>query len=165
MIRVGGGYQTLSSYISKNKAYFECMLVIMMAKTGETLEGVVWNLINGTTIKSTSHSPVKEQVSSPIKSYVSMASLASKSKKKLSKKDSIASISSRGSIHNMTESSSKPLFVNITKPQIFSRTNIQASSNRNIIAGKEQLPPTNSSKPMMFGKNSMKSFRGNQAND
>ena len=50
MIRVGGGYETFKSYISKNYKYFEKMLTIMMIKSGYTLEKVVDSLIQGVRI-------------------------------------------------------------------------------------------------------------------
>ena len=45
MIRVGGGYESFKSYISKNYKYFERMLAIMMFKSDYTIEKVVECLI------------------------------------------------------------------------------------------------------------------------
>ena len=50
MIRVGGGYETFKSYLSKNYKYFEKMLTIIMIKSDYTLEKVVDCLIQGVRI-------------------------------------------------------------------------------------------------------------------
>jgi len=47
ILRVGGGYENFKTYIQKNKKYFERMLVILMIKSGESLEFVINALISG----------------------------------------------------------------------------------------------------------------------
>jgi len=52
MIRVGGGYEKIQDYVSKNDKYFQRALVINMVKSENSLEYVLNELIKGDKITS-----------------------------------------------------------------------------------------------------------------
>lgn len=52
MVRVGGGYERFEEYVPNNVRYFMRMLVVHMIKSGESLEWVIEQLINGRRIKN-----------------------------------------------------------------------------------------------------------------
>lgn len=52
VIRVGGGYEKFEDYVAKNNKQIQKQLVIEMIKSGESLEWVVDQLINGNRIKN-----------------------------------------------------------------------------------------------------------------
>lgn len=56
LCRVGGGYEKFHEYVPKNSKYFQKMLVVHMIKSGESLEWVIDQLINGKKIKNI-HAP------------------------------------------------------------------------------------------------------------
>lgn len=52
ILRVGGGYQKFQEWVIQNHRYFMRMLVIYMIKSGESLEWVIEQLIQGKKIKN-----------------------------------------------------------------------------------------------------------------
>jgi hypothetical protein len=52
MVRVGGGYERFEEYVPNHHRYFMRMLVVHMIKSGESLEWVIEQLIQGKRIKN-----------------------------------------------------------------------------------------------------------------